>query len=302
MEEDKTKKYLDTKEKIISLMNIRGPILPIHITKETGLSMLFASAFLSELFSDKRLKISSMKVGGSPLYFLPGQENMLERFHTYLPHKEKEAFLMLKERSILQDEKLEPAIRVAIRSLKDFAFPLIVNMPDRQIIFWKFLTFPEEEAKRKIEEILEPKEKKPEIKKKVEVKKEPEIKKEIIEEKPLITLKPKIKEEKIKEKSDFVKKILSFLEKENIEIIEEKEAKKKDFTARVRINSDLGKIELLAVCRDKLKITENDLAVALQKAQSIKLPALFISNSELNNKAKSYLESWQNLLKFIKIQ
>jgi len=32
----------------------RGPSLPVHIASETGLSMLFASAFLSELLSEKK--------------------------------------------------------------------------------------------------------------------------------------------------------------------------------------------------------------------------------------------------------
>ena len=84
---------LGVKEKIIQIIKRRGPSLPAHIAKETELSILFSSAFLSELFSEKKIRISAMKVGSSPLYFLPGQESFLENFAHHLKSKEKEAFL-----------------------------------------------------------------------------------------------------------------------------------------------------------------------------------------------------------------
>jgi len=85
------------KEKILSIVNQKGPSLPAHIASKTGLSMLFASAFLSELLSEKKIKISNMKVGNSPLYYIPGQESQLENFsHTNLKSKEKECFSIIK--------------------------------------------------------------------------------------------------------------------------------------------------------------------------------------------------------------
>lgn len=59
----------DVHNKIIDTLKKRGPSLPIQIAKEVALSSLFVSAFLSELVDDKRVKVSSLKVGGSPLYF-----------------------------------------------------------------------------------------------------------------------------------------------------------------------------------------------------------------------------------------
>ena len=93
----------ELKEKILSTFKQRGPSLPVHIAGATGLSILFASAFLSELFSEKKIKISHMKVGSSPIYFLPGQEHLLENFSQYIKGKEKETFLLLKEKKILKD-------------------------------------------------------------------------------------------------------------------------------------------------------------------------------------------------------
>src|SRR3989339_472653 len=68
------------KQNIISIIQNKGPSLPIHIAKGTGLIMLFASAFLSELLSEKRIKISHLRVGSSPIYYLSGQEPQLERY------------------------------------------------------------------------------------------------------------------------------------------------------------------------------------------------------------------------------
>jgi len=315
MPEEK-KNPLETRSKIISFLRIRGPCLPIHVSRETGLSTLFAGAFLSELASDKTVKISNMKVGGSPLYFIPGQEIRLEEFSNYLPNKEKEAFSLLKEKKLLEDRKLEPAIRVALRSIKDFSIPLLLNAPE-QILFWRFHSFPEEEAKLMVEKLIEAKKPeikpeikeikpeikviKPEIKPETKLQEKPEIKiikKEI--EKPLITLKPE-KASKPKEKSDFVNKVNAFLEAESIELLEEKEYKKKDYLAVIRINSDIGKIKFFLIAKDKKTITENDLTLALQKAQALKMPSFLISTGELNKKAQNYLDSYSSLVKFRRI-
>ncbi|MFC1682475.1 hypothetical protein ACFL0X_02575, partial [Nanoarchaeota archaeon] len=63
------------------------------------------------------------RVGSSPVYFLEGQERGLEGFSNHLKSKEKEAFDLLKEKKFLGDSEIEPAIRVALRAIKDFAVP-----------------------------------------------------------------------------------------------------------------------------------------------------------------------------------
>src|SRR4030042_1495973 len=127
-----TQDAMQLKEKIISFIQLRGPSLPVHIAKETGLSILFASAFLSELFNEKRINISNLKVGSSPLYFISGQEPQLENFSKYIKSKEKEAFLLLKEKRILKDSELHPAIRVALREIRDFAIPFKKDKKKKQ--------------------------------------------------------------------------------------------------------------------------------------------------------------------------
>jgi hypothetical protein len=269
------------RNKIVSILKLKGPSLPVQISREIGIEALFTSALLSELASEKTIKISSMKVGNSPLYFLAGQEPQLEKFSSYLPQKEKEAYLLVKKKKMLQDSKQLPAIRVALRNIKDFAFPLLINTPQGEELFWRFYSLSEEEAREK----LRPKRPETEISKK---------------EKPILELK-ETKPKKRKEKSAFVNKIISDIEAANIEILEEKEFKKREYIATVRINSDIGKLSFLVIAKDKKRISENDLTLALQKSQTEKLPILFLSPGELNKKALAYLEQHSGLIKFKRI-
>lgn len=140
-----------TREKILSILRMKGPTLPVFISQDTGISMLFASAFLSELLSDKLVKMSNMRVGNSPIYYLQGQEPQLERFSSYLKSKEKEAFLLLQEKRFLKDADQSPAIRVALRQIKDFAFPF----RRANETFWRYLTAKESEFRTDVKPIEE---------------------------------------------------------------------------------------------------------------------------------------------------
>jgi len=132
---------LPIREKILKIIRRKGPSLPVHIANELNMSILFASAFLSELLSDKNIKISHMRVGSSPIYFIPGQEPGLEKYAQHLKSKEREAFFILKEKKFLKDETQLPAIRVALRAINDFAIPFKRG----DDIFWRFFTTPESE-------------------------------------------------------------------------------------------------------------------------------------------------------------
>lgn len=92
-----------------------------------------------------------MRVGNSPIYLIQGQEPQLEKFSNYLKSKEKEAFLLLQEKKFLKDSEQTPAIRVALREIKDFAFPFKRNGE----IFWRYLTAQESEFKYDIKPIEE---------------------------------------------------------------------------------------------------------------------------------------------------
>ncbi len=297
----------EIKKKIISFLKAKGPSLPVHIAKEINMSILFASAFLSELVSEREIKISHMKVGGSPVYFIPGQEPMLEKFSQYLKTKEKEAFLLLKQKKFLEDSKQDPAIRVALRALRDFAIPFRRN--DK--IFWRYLTVPESEfdEKRKIkepvkkEELIVP----PQIKVekipvelgKHSIKKEKTL--DIFEEKPkkAETKIKTIKRKTPKKKNDkFFNKVKEFLSEKSIEILDIQDFNKTGITLIVKENGE----EKLLVAYNKKRISETDLIKTNQKASKLNLKYIILSRGEPLKKTLNFIKAAKNLSNIEKIE
>lgn len=295
-------KVLQTKNRILEVIQQRGPELPVRVAGTIGQNNIFTAAFMSELVGEQKLKLSNMRVGGSPLYYIQGQEEQLQKFTEYLNHKEKEAFKILKQNEILEDSQQEPAIRVALRNIKDFAIPIKIIDQGQERIFWKIHTSSNEKAKELIENII-----KPIVK--TEVKQERIIEKvqELIENKVEVKkeINPEVqkaKEPKSKEiSSPFLDKIRKNISDKDYIITKEILTKKKEFVSKIKINSHFGEQELYLVAKDKKKITLEDIVSTLQKAQSEKMPALIISPGEVDKKAQEYYKEWSNLIKHQKL-
>ena len=300
----------ETHEKIIGVLNEKGPSLPINIAKALEISSLFISAFLSELTNQKRIQVSSLKVGGSPLYYMRGQEEKLEDYYKYLHPREAEAFLLLREHKVLKDSDQDPATRVALRSIKDFSVGFKMN----EDIYWRFVSVPKEEVnailngnvvEEKVQEAVEEK-----IEEKIEknnsemvepVVKEIKIKSESNNKfnNPLVMDKEIRKKEK--PKSEFVQQVISFINERGLQIVEENDYKVKEYNCVVQIRSELGLIRFLTQAKDKKRITEGDFKKLLSSAQSIPLPAFMLYTGEISKKAKEYLKEYGSVLKVKKI-
>ncbi|MBU0959193.1 MAG: hypothetical protein KKB31_04590 [Nanoarchaeota archaeon] len=303
----------DVRDKIISFLRRKGPSLPVHIAGEINTSILFAGAFLSELLADKKVKTSNMRVGSSPLYFLPGQEYMVERFSHHLKSKERDAYELLKQKRFLKDEIQHPAIRVALREIRDFAIPFKKNNE----IYWRYHSIPEsefqvQEEKRRITQ-EEPKKDIPperittrpeEKKEKLDIfDKKPEQK--IEEEKTTIIFSKNIKrKEKKKEKpkkqakkslvdkkeEKFFGSVKEFLSKKEIEILEFESFGKTDLTLKIK-----DKEEKLLMAFNKKKIDEKDILKAHKKAQEKGLPYIILSLGEPSKSLYEFIGAIKNL-------
>ena len=301
----------ELKEKIISTIESKGPVLPIQISKETGMSTIFSSAFLSELYNEKKIKMSHLRVGSSPVYFIEGQEPQLEKFSNYLKSKEKEAFQILKENKFLEDSKLHPAIRVALREIKDFAIPFKKD----EEIFWKFFTISDDEIRK----ILEEPEKQEELEKRKEIisqdKKEKIIEKNENEKKTLdifdkeppkkkesvkkVTKKTTNKTKKTNTKRDenFFNKIKEHLANQKIEIIDIINFKNDE--AKIKIKKENTE-ELLFVFNKK-KITEKEILKANKEASETGLKYTILSFGEITKKLNDFINAIKNLSEIGKI-
>jgi hypothetical protein len=176
------------KDKIISLMRIKGPVLPLDISRSLNTNSIMAGAYLSELVALKSVKISNLKLGGSPLYYLEGQESKLQDYVRVLKPPEKKSYDLLKENKILKDNDLDPVTRVCLQNIKDFAKPIEITFNDQKEKYWKWYMLSNDELQEFLKNKFEKQQPKQEVEKeqsidlkqtpKQEVKKEQSIEKE----------------------------------------------------------------------------------------------------------------------------
>jgi len=310
------------KEKIVLILKRRGPSLPVHISTEIGQSILFASAFLGELLSNKEVKISNLKVGSSPIYYLPGQEYSLEKFAQHLKSKERDAYELLKKEKFLKDIDQQPAIRVALRSIRDFAIPF----KKQEEIYWRYFTIPESEFKipekpeTKSKEEPVPQEPEPpqkntlfqkitaltSSKPKEEHQKQSEKEEEKLdifdepqqETKPKKTLVKKSKTIKKTSKTNekFFNKVKEFLTKNQREITDIVGFSKDEIFLKIK-----GE-ETLLVAYNKKRIDEKDILKAHKKAQELRLSYKILSLGEPPKKIMNFIGAIKDLDSLKKIE
>ena len=142
-------------EKILYFLKVVGPTIPSKVAKNINTEILLASAHLSDLAAQGKVKISSLKIGGTPLYYLQGQEEQLYHFAAgNLNPKDFQVLEILKQQKILREGSLDLLSRVALRSLKDFAVPLHVTISGNKELFWKWHLLSDEEAAASIKQML----------------------------------------------------------------------------------------------------------------------------------------------------
>lgn len=303
-------------DKIIAILRLRGPTLPSGLAKQLKTDTFFAGAHLSSLLEKNMVRVSSLKIGSSPLYYLKEQKYRLEGFAKHLGEKEKKAFDLIKAKKILKDKDQSPVIRVALRSIRDFAVQLNVRINGEQELFWKFYSVKDEEINSLIRQILEKKiikseqklEKKiiekPKTKKQETLKKpEPNIK-EHPKEKQETIKKPKIEkaiQQKIVEKQqpkiqeEFYQSIIINLNKRNITVETVETIKKKnEYDLIMRIPSPAGELTYYCKAKNKKRVSEGDLSSTIMKAQNKRLPALFLTTGNLTKKAEKALKEELN--------
>lgn len=282
---DRVKQLQLKKQTIIGLLKNKGPSLPSVISREVNMSLLFTSALLSEMVNDKTIKFTNLKIGGSPLYYIEGQDALLDNFVNHLQAKEKEAFQILKDSQVLDEESLEPAHRIAMKGIRDFAIPLKISVEGKDKTFWRFHLLTQENALKKIDEIL--KKKRKEAKETKESREHKEEKKEVKEE-TKDSKEIKVKVSRKKTQDDFYAKIYEHLKQQGLEIITE--INEAELVCIVHANFSFGKAKLLVVASSKKKISEADLSLAYQQGLHRKMPVLFIIQGEMTKKAKTYCD------------
>jgi hypothetical protein len=279
-----------SQQEIVNIVRLKGPLLPVQISKDLNTDVLMASAILSKLVSEGMLKISHIKVGGSPLYYVDGQEYKLQNYADNLHEKEKHVFNLLREKKMLRDKDQDPIVRVALRQIRDFAKPLEVTIANTKEIFWKWYLLPNSEAeaiiKSQLKVAFQKKETKPKTERRDIQKKEESLKEKSEEQKKL-----EPKKTTIETPDPFLSTIMRYFEQNRIEEIEQKIIRKKseiDFT--VRLPSSVGSLTYYCKAKNKKRINDGDISSAFVQGQMKKLPVLLLITGDLTKKARDMLD------------
>ncbi len=282
------------RDKVLAFVKSRGPVIPMQVAKDLGKDTFYAGAILSELLNSKIIKISSAKIGGTPVYYFPGQEEKLSALYNGLPQKEKEAFNLLKEKKMIADRELEPAHRVAMRMIKDFAIPFYDS---NQTIMWRWYLHKTEQAQQPqviTQPIIAPM--RPTAIPQTIIEAAKPVVQQVIQE-PVV-VKKQIKKEPI---GAFIEATRVYLQNNHIQIMEEKTLKKnKEYEMIAKVPSNVGLLEYVIIAKNKKKIADSDLSLAHNQGQIRKLPVIFLTNGELSKKANEYKE--KNLKGFMLVK
>ena len=318
---------MDNREKALSFIRMNGPVIPSKVAKYIEKDIIITSAMLSELSSNGQLKISSLKVGSSPLYYVQGQEEKLQNFSGNLNQKDVRTYNLLKEKEVLRDTAQDPLVRVSLRQIKDFAVPLEVNVNGSKELFWKWYLLGNDRVTELIKKELgindedkkisqpKPAEKPEPVKEGIPPKLEPEKKDQTEQQKvqedarkesqepakkETITRPKEEQQKKITEdtedkaaiKDEFAKEVDDFFLKSQIHRIDHqviKKGKETDFI--VDVKSPVGEITYYCKAINKKRVNESDLSLVYAQGQIKKLPALLVTPGQLTKKAEKMLES-----------
>ncbi len=291
---------MEYRDKILSLAQAQ-PLLPSTVAKALSTNSIMAGAMLSEMCSKGLLKTSALKVGGSPLYLIPGKEEQLLNHLQSLNEKDRRTVIRLQEEKIIRETESDALTRVSLSTVKDFAKPLIVTYEGKQETFWKWFALTDKDAEDRIRQKIEPKQEIKQTEQKIneQPKQIPPEKPKAQEPKP-IEEKPRLEQKPIQETltpkptseptGDFWDKLHTFFTQNNIALLDKTTIKKKtDFDLTLEVPSPVGKLTYYCKARSKKKITDSDISAAYVQGQIKKLPVILLTDGELTKQAHAIL-------------
>ncbi|MDZ4226781.1 MAG: hypothetical protein U1B79_01585, partial [Candidatus Pacearchaeota archaeon] len=199
-------------------------------------------------------------------------------------------FLLLREKRFLADSVQHPAIRVALREIRDFALPF---KKGEEIIF-RYFSVTETEFKIAEEKPVEPM--KTETKKLVTVEEKMEktldiFRKEEPEIKPRKRARKPARKKSSENEERFFTDVKDFLSGNSMDLLDIKNFGKKEITLRVR---DKGEEKLL-IAYKKNKITEKDIIKASKKASEANLQYIILGLGGPLKKLDSLIDALKGL-------
>lgn len=274
------------KQKIISILQQFGPLLPVEVASKIGIDSFMVKAYLSELVGEGKIKISQEKIAESNIYFLAGQEAQVQqRIFQIGQQSQKTARIYSKSNidvtpeiqakrdafakrlaEIEEAERKQRAQKTQIQNRSNLPAPQPVAAPPVS-----FPAISREQASYNH---------KPE---------------------PDIELSKLGAEYAPEAGRDFISRAMDWIRMSNYEIVEELTSKKASVSLVITANSDFGKLNFYVEIKDKKTITKADLVSIYAAAMEQKCPGILITNGQLAKSAQNFLEEKGNIIKVKKL-
>lgn len=290
---------MNEQDQILNYLRINGPSLPAKIAKLLVTDILLASAHLSDLAVQGKVKVSHLKIGGSPLYHLPGQESQLYNFASgNLNPKDFNVLNILRGKGVLRETSLGLLEKVSLRSLKDFSIPLHVTVEGKKELFWKWHLLSAEQTNESIGKMFSPESIPIPLSPLVQLpiatessswseskEVQSSIERELDSSKPRKVVRQKRADEFFPQVEESFKKLkISIEQKETIR-------KNTELDFILKVPSAVGIMTYFCKAKNKARCDEKDLSAAYMQALIKKLPLLLLYTGELTPKAQEMLES-----------
>ena len=243
-------------EQVISYLISNGPSLPVEIGKSIGYNSFITKAILLEL-TDKGLVMKSKRtIGGSLVYYIKGQEELLrKRLYNDLGIPDKKVLDRLKDEGQIKMGNLTPHERAFIKDLLDF---VSVDEDGDDFLVTHYAYEPKKEVIP------------PEIKPISVSKKVPDVM--LVDKKPLSGFDGRVKE--------FLSGMGEILSTRKIKTNSE-------YDYVIRVDNPFPQ-ELFVKAKKKKSITENDLSYVYAEALKLKKPALIVTTGSLSKKTQQW--------------
>ncbi len=143
--------FMDNYQSVIDYLKQNGPSHPVQVGKAIEADIFMSSAILQEMINDKRIKKTSKKVGGSPLYYLSNQEETAKRMvEDSLNLVEKKVLRIIKESGFVFQDELDAQSRFVMQDLKDLIQALKAKIGGEERIIWKYYSVDNNKIERRI--------------------------------------------------------------------------------------------------------------------------------------------------------
>jgi hypothetical protein len=267
------------KDKIIEFIKENGPSLPVQVVSKIGGDSFIANAYLSELVDSKALLQSSEKVGSVPLYYLAGQEKLMEK-------KLKDLNFTVKTARTFQKKRVEdtPELDAKRDNFNKRLEKIEAEESQRKETKKSALERARELIKRTV--------KRPRV---VEI---PRVEVPVRVERPRVEvrlkvskpMRPKIERPEDVKAPSFSKNALDFLEGLNVDILKSEKIKDNSGAFIIRAPSSVGPLKFYVKLWSKKRLNKSDIAESYALALEKKMPVIILTNGTVAKTTRKYLK------------